>query len=135
MMAHRQKHKLISKENRSLVVREVSSDYFVFFLNLFLKPLASIQRIDFKNDWKVITMFVGGNDICDFCTDSVSQKLFHNSFWRNKSVHVPWDCPTITPIRYPPTLMTPLTPHCRPPGLLLPGECGGSCPQGPGHPP
>ncbi|KAK2826410.1 hypothetical protein Q5P01_020624 [Channa striata] len=26
--------------------------------------------IDFNNDWKVITMFIGGNDICDFCTDS-----------------------------------------------------------------
>ncbi|XP_034531226.1 phospholipase B1, membrane-associated [Notolabrus celidotus] len=29
------------------------------------------SRIDFINDWKVITMFIGGNDICDFCTDSV----------------------------------------------------------------
>ncbi|CAL9687067.1 unnamed protein product [Knipowitschia caucasica] len=28
-------------------------------------------RIDFHNDWKVITMFVGGNDICDFCTDTI----------------------------------------------------------------
>ncbi|XP_054653229.1 phospholipase B1, membrane-associated isoform X5 [Dunckerocampus dactyliophorus] len=28
-------------------------------------------RIDFHKDWKVITMFIGGNDICDFCTDSV----------------------------------------------------------------
>ncbi|XP_054470588.1 phospholipase B1, membrane-associated [Anoplopoma fimbria] len=27
--------------------------------------------IDFHNDWKVITMFIGGNDICDFCTDSI----------------------------------------------------------------
>lgn len=35
-------------------------------------PYLSLQRIDFHNDWKVITMFVGGNDICDFCTNSVS---------------------------------------------------------------
>ncbi|KAL6105433.1 plb1 [Pungitius sinensis] len=28
-------------------------------------------RIDFHNDWKVITMFISGNDLCDFCTDSV----------------------------------------------------------------
>ncbi|XP_077586998.1 phospholipase B1, membrane-associated [Stigmatopora nigra] len=28
-------------------------------------------RIDFHHDWKVITMFIGGNDICDFCTDTV----------------------------------------------------------------
>ncbi|KAJ4938911.1 hypothetical protein JOQ06_028377 [Pogonophryne albipinna] len=27
--------------------------------------------IDFHNDWKVITMFIGGNDLCDFCKDSV----------------------------------------------------------------
>ncbi|KAJ8289605.1 hypothetical protein GJAV_G00003270 [Gymnothorax javanicus] len=29
------------------------------------------SRIDFENDWKVITMFIGGNDLCDYCTDSV----------------------------------------------------------------
>ncbi|MEQ2283350.1 hypothetical protein AMECASPLE_010326 [Ameca splendens] len=29
------------------------------------------SRIDFNNDWKVITMFIGGNDICAYCTDSV----------------------------------------------------------------
>ncbi|KAK0137020.1 Phospholipase B1, membrane-associated [Merluccius polli] len=29
------------------------------------------MRIDFQNDWKVITLFIGGNDICDFCTDTV----------------------------------------------------------------
>ncbi|GAA6213375.1 phospholipase B1, membrane-associated-like [Lates japonicus] len=33
--------------------------------------MKSDPRIDFHNDWKVITMFIGGNDICDFCTDSV----------------------------------------------------------------
>ncbi|KAM9708848.1 phospholipase B1, membrane-associated isoform 1-T1 [Menidia menidia] len=29
------------------------------------------SNIDFQSDWKVITVFVGGNDICDFCLDSV----------------------------------------------------------------
>ncbi|KPP68174.1 phospholipase B1, membrane-associated-like [Scleropages formosus] len=28
-------------------------------------------RIDFSADWKVITMFVGGNDLCDHCIHSV----------------------------------------------------------------
>ncbi|XP_068608218.1 phospholipase B1, membrane-associated-like [Brachionichthys hirsutus] len=28
-------------------------------------------HINFHDDWKVITMFIGGNDICDFCTDSI----------------------------------------------------------------
>ncbi|KAI4898566.1 hypothetical protein NFI96_023156 [Prochilodus magdalenae] len=27
------------------------------------------SRIDFQNDWKVITVFIGGNDLCDYCTD------------------------------------------------------------------
>ncbi|KAM6221123.1 phospholipase B1, membrane-associated [Rhynchocyon petersi] len=26
-------------------------------------------RINFQEDWKIITMFIGGNDLCDFCND------------------------------------------------------------------
>ncbi|KAK3597883.1 hypothetical protein CHS0354_029465 [Potamilus streckersoni] len=25
--------------------------------------------VDFENDWKVITVFIGGNDLCDYCKD------------------------------------------------------------------
>lgn len=42
-----------------------------------LFPVKSSQRIDFNNDWKVITMFIGGNDICDYCKNSVSTLSFH----------------------------------------------------------
>ncbi|KAL2306065.1 hypothetical protein Nmel_003967, partial [Mimus melanotis] len=28
-------------------------------------------RIDFQNDWKLITLFIGGNDLCKFCEDPV----------------------------------------------------------------
>ncbi|XP_063775485.1 phospholipase B1, membrane-associated-like [Pseudophryne corroboree] len=28
------------------------------------------QRVNFRNDWKVITMFIGANDLCAACTDS-----------------------------------------------------------------
>ncbi|KAI1240634.1 Phospholipase B1, partial [Lamprotornis superbus] len=28
-------------------------------------------RIDFQNDWKLITVFIGGNDLCQFCQDPV----------------------------------------------------------------
>lgn len=38
-----------------------------------------LQRVDFDRDWKVITMFVGGNDICDYCTDSVSTPVIINT--------------------------------------------------------
>ncbi|XP_041827298.1 phospholipase B1, membrane-associated isoform X2 [Melanotaenia boesemani] len=36
-----------------------------------VEKMKTDPQIDFHNDWKVITMFVGGNDLCDFCTDSV----------------------------------------------------------------
>ncbi|KAJ8009356.1 hypothetical protein DPEC_G00088040 [Dallia pectoralis] len=32
------------------------------------------SRINFQEDWKLITMFIGGNDLCDFCYNS----LFHS---------------------------------------------------------
>ncbi|XP_012507870.1 PREDICTED: phospholipase B1, membrane-associated [Propithecus coquereli] len=28
-------------------------------------------RIHFEEDWKIITLFIGGNDLCDFCNDPV----------------------------------------------------------------
>ncbi|XP_015478882.1 phospholipase B1, membrane-associated isoform X1 [Parus major] len=29
------------------------------------------NRIDFQNDWKLITLFIGGNDLCKFCENPV----------------------------------------------------------------
>ncbi|KAI3367601.1 hypothetical protein L3Q82_026443 [Scortum barcoo] len=40
-------------------------------VRVLVDKMKSDSRIDFHNDWKVITMFIGGNDICDFCTDSI----------------------------------------------------------------
>ncbi|MCJ8736485.1 hypothetical protein PDJAM_G00013010 [Pangasius djambal] len=31
--------------------------------------MKSDSRIDFQNHWKVITLFIGGNDLCDYCTN------------------------------------------------------------------
>lgn len=39
-------------------------------VNTLVNLMKTDTRIDFQNDWKVITMFIGGNDICDFCTDT-----------------------------------------------------------------
>lgn len=55
-------------ENESIYY--ISTDFshsltFVFFA----------QRINFESDWKLITVFVGGNDICDHCYNSVSSVL------------------------------------------------------------
>ncbi|KAA8583045.1 hypothetical protein FQN60_015591, partial [Etheostoma spectabile] len=27
------------------------------------------QEVNFKKDWKIVTIFVGGNDLCNYCTD------------------------------------------------------------------
>ncbi|KAI5125075.1 Phospholipase B1, Membrane-Associated [Manis pentadactyla] len=29
------------------------------------------MKINFQEDWKIITLFIGGNDLCDFCDDPV----------------------------------------------------------------
>lgn len=29
------------------------------------------QEVDFENDWKLVTIFVGGNDLCHYCMDQV----------------------------------------------------------------
>jgi len=28
-------------------------------------------NIDAANDWKIVTLFIGGNDLCGFCNDRV----------------------------------------------------------------
>ncbi|XP_078714139.1 LOW QUALITY PROTEIN: phospholipase B1, membrane-associated-like [Lampetra fluviatilis] len=33
------------------------------------------KKIDFNNDWKVITLFIGGNDLCGYC----SNKPYHSA--------------------------------------------------------
>ena len=46
------------------------------------------SKIDMENDWKVITLFVGGNDLCDYCDDKVYFR-FHleNSYIVSLSVY------------------------------------------------
>ena len=31
------------------------------------------QTVDFQNDWKLVTLFIGGNDLCQYCNDRVSR--------------------------------------------------------------
>ncbi|UJR11322.1 hypothetical protein I4U23_015503 [Adineta vaga] len=37
--------------------------------DLLLDRLKNGKLCDWDNDWKMITFFIGGNDLCDFCTD------------------------------------------------------------------
>lgn len=34
-----------------------------------VRRLRKDKSVDFENDWKVVTLFVGGNDLCDYCED------------------------------------------------------------------
>ena len=38
-------------------------------------PDAVEGDVDFENDWKVITMFIGGNDLCRTCQNEVNNLL------------------------------------------------------------
>nr|XP_022333388.1 uncharacterized protein LOC111130532 [Crassostrea virginica] len=37
--------------------------------NLLVERMKSEPGVDFENDWKFITLFIGGNDLCDYCDD------------------------------------------------------------------
>lgn len=36
------------------------------------------QAVNFENDWKLVTIFTGGKDLCEYCTDQVSPVFFKN---------------------------------------------------------
>ncbi|XP_033847318.1 phospholipase B1, membrane-associated-like [Periophthalmus magnuspinnatus] len=36
-----------------------------------VKRMKNDSKINFAEDWKVITIFIGGNDLCDFCKNSL----------------------------------------------------------------
>ncbi|CAF0892438.1 unnamed protein product [Adineta ricciae] len=39
--------------------------------DLLLTRLKNEKLCDWNNDWKLVTLFIGGNDLCDFCSDLV----------------------------------------------------------------
>ena len=38
-------------------------------VKMLVKRLRQSKELDFDNDWKLINLFIGGNDLCDFCSD------------------------------------------------------------------
>lgn len=40
------------------------------FMLMFCTP--TTQDVNFEKDWKLVTIFVGGNDLCNYCIDQVS---------------------------------------------------------------
>ncbi|MGH0142258.1 UNVERIFIED_CONTAM: hypothetical protein FKN15_075902 [Acipenser sinensis] len=37
--------------------------------NRLVQALRDSQDVDFQNDWKLVTVFIGGNDLCNYCND------------------------------------------------------------------
>ncbi|XP_065123542.1 phospholipase B1, membrane-associated-like [Paramisgurnus dabryanus] len=52
-------------------VNEADSDDLVNQAHAVISRMKSDSRIDFQNDWKVITVSLGSGDMCDFCSDTV----------------------------------------------------------------
>jgi len=38
-----------------------------------VERIKNSKDLDYKNDWKLITLFVGGNDLCEYCLDKKSR--------------------------------------------------------------
>ncbi|KAM9354838.1 phospholipase B1, membrane-associated [Pholidichthys leucotaenia] len=55
----------------NVAVPGAKSEDMVRQVGVLVDKMKNDSRIDFHNDWKVITMFIGGNDICDFCTNTI----------------------------------------------------------------
>ena len=38
------------------------------------------EDVNFEEDWKLVTLFIGGNDLCHSCKYPVSMKIFRTNF-------------------------------------------------------
>lgn len=52
-------------------VAGAKSDDMMTQVRALVKRMKNDSNINFKEDWKVITVFIGGNDLCDFCKNSL----------------------------------------------------------------
>ncbi|XP_004082532.3 phospholipase B1, membrane-associated [Oryzias latipes] len=55
----------------NVAVPGAKSDDMVTQVRSLVEKMKNDARINFNDDWKVITMFIGGNDICDYCANSI----------------------------------------------------------------
>ncbi|PWA27875.1 hypothetical protein CCH79_00000514, partial [Gambusia affinis] len=51
--------------------------------------MKSDVNINFESDWKLITVFIGGNDVCSYCKNSVSLKFGREDIIMKLSLMVP----------------------------------------------
>ena len=46
----------------------------------YLKKSDQSGDINFAEDWKLMTLLIGGNDLCDYCEDKVTNRPFFLGF-------------------------------------------------------
>lgn len=53
--------------------------------NNLVAKLKADTSINFDEDWKMITLFIGGNNLCAYCKDVVSSAYYKSSYISNCS--------------------------------------------------
>ncbi|ELV13722.1 Phospholipase B1, membrane-associated [Tupaia chinensis] len=56
-----------------------------------VKRIKQNAKIDLKNDWKLVTIFIGGNDLCHYCEETVGPfiaRVFPTNFLGTKEAHL-----------------------------------------------
>ena len=44
------------------------------------RMINKLGKATFDSEWKLVTFFIGGNDLCDYCKDTVYTFCFDNIF-------------------------------------------------------
>ncbi len=42
---------------------------------LLVNRVKAMTDVDFEKDWKLVTLFIGGNDLCDYCYDEAGKSV------------------------------------------------------------
>ena len=65
-----------AEESLNVGISGARTDLTTFQVNLLIGRLRADPQIDFYNDWKVVTVFIGYNDVCDYsCTNNSLELL------------------------------------------------------------
>lgn len=62
----------------------------LFSTFIFMSCAHATQDVSFKNDWKLVTIFTGGKDLCEYCTEQVSlifNKIYIFLFREPNEIH------------------------------------------------
>ncbi|XP_026537464.1 phospholipase B1, membrane-associated [Notechis scutatus] len=58
-------------------VSGAESDTLILQTRKLINLMKNDYNINFQEDWKLITIFIGGNDLCDYCNDSMHNAEYY----------------------------------------------------------